>query len=111
VKERSEQAWEQGETNPYRRIRALESVLGLPGTWLLHGMSPADLIDQNNITHAMDSLDPGGAMEDREYLRPQTGPDERSFFVEGLVRLNEKLAAVEARLDAIERAQHQDPND
>ena len=39
VKERSVQAWEQGETNPYRRMRALERVLELPGSWLLRGAS------------------------------------------------------------------------
>lgn len=34
---RSIQAWESGEVIPYRYLRALESALGRPAAWFLHG--------------------------------------------------------------------------
>lgn len=37
VTERSVQAWEAGEVIPYRYLRELESALGRPAAWFLHG--------------------------------------------------------------------------
>lgn len=37
VTERSIQAWESGEVIPYRYLRDLESALGRPAAWFLHG--------------------------------------------------------------------------
>lgn len=34
---RSVQAWESGEVIPYRYLRQLESALGKPAAWFLHG--------------------------------------------------------------------------
>jgi transcriptional regulator with XRE-family HTH domain len=107
VKERSVQAWEQGETNPYRRIRGLESALGLPGTWLLHGLNP-DEAKREHIMELKSDFDQDTLLdENRLPFRRDTGPEERSFVVDGFLRLSERLAAVEARLDAIESSREQ----
>ena len=37
VTERSVQAWEAGDVIPYRYLRLIESALGRPAAWFLHG--------------------------------------------------------------------------
>jgi transcriptional regulator with XRE-family HTH domain len=101
VDETSVQAWEQGRTSPYRRIRTLEYVLGRPGSWLLHGHTQA--LPPGNIQFSAMRATP--LSRDSEPAR-----GERSFVAETFLRLSDRLAAVEARLDAIERQRDPDEN-
>jgi transcriptional regulator with XRE-family HTH domain len=43
---RSIQAYEQGEVIPYRFVRQLESALGRPAAWFLHGDAAVNVRDE-----------------------------------------------------------------
>jgi transcriptional regulator with XRE-family HTH domain len=58
VTERSIQAYEQGEVIPYRFVRQLESALGKPAAWFLHGDDAVNVSDAQftEILHELRAL-------------------------------------------------------
>src|SRR3954469_21285941 len=71
IKERSVQAWEQGETSPYRRLSELTRLLNRSEHWILYG------------PHPLDELwgDPARGAESS----PRRGPQERHLGTSPLV--------------------------
>lgn len=56
---RSIQAWESGEVIPFRHLRKLESALGKPAAWFLHGEEAVVGVDASTrmILDRLDSLE------------------------------------------------------
>jgi len=103
---RSVQAWEQGQTNPYRRLRTLENILGRSGAWLLQGSEP--VVHGSAAVGGEEAGGWGNIEEGIQYVLRAPGAFEGTQDVliqqlmETLLTMSERLDAVEARLDAIE---------
>lgn len=97
VGQRAVQGWELGRSHPYRRLAALERVLKVDRDWLLRG-NAADQAAKAflELEHAFPVL---GVLEelDQEYV----GSSGRSPRLPG--SLERRLAAIEKRLDRLER--------
>jgi transcriptional regulator with XRE-family HTH domain len=96
VGERAVQAWELGKSHPYRRIVTLERVLEVDRDWLLHG----NVRRKVSTDEAFEGDLSGGRVDLYE------GSVARSSRDDDLpVELKRRLAAIERRLDRLERGQ------
>ena len=96
VGERAVQAWELGQSHPYRRLAALERVLDVDRDLLLHGER---LGHASRATVEIDDL--LSSMDEPVQFDQETVPSSRgsSLTPAGLER---RLTAIEKRLDRLE---------
>ena len=97
VGQRAVQGWELGRSHPYRRLAALERVLKVDRDWLLRGHAPVQAKEAHFELEDPPPL--SGRLEDfnQEFI---ASPAPRARLPASLER---RLAAIEKRLDRLER--------
>ena len=105
VKQRSVQAWEYGRTNPYRRLRRLEKVLGRPRAWILHGDETEE--GESGVSRRLDReppvlLAPARSVPvDEEWVSALLPTTERTLIIERLASLDARVERLEMRVERL----------